>query len=300
MAKQNTKKVLIALDFEEQSLIALAQGLNLSRLIPAEITLLHVIEDGGILGKHLSTGQYETIRKDVDARLKEQVKLIETKYKDLKVSTLVARGRVYEKIAEVAEMLDVEFIVMGCHATAKGLKRRFIGSNALHVVRASNCPVLTIKGKHHRAGCKNIVLPLDLTKETREKVVRAIEFARLYEAAVRVVSVIFTKDEFIVNRMTRQLSQVKSYLEKAGIECSAEIIKGIKGEESLAQCIVDYSSKVDGDLLLIMTQQEVDFTDYFIGSSAQEIILRADMPVLSIIPNSGKGRVAVSSKKRQA
>jgi nucleotide-binding universal stress UspA family protein len=298
MAKQNTKKVLIALDFEEQSLIALEQGLNLSKLINAEVTLLHVIEDGGILSKHLSVLQYEGIRKDVDARLNEQVKRIGAEYKGLAVTSLVAKGRVYEKIAEVAEMLNAEFIVMGCHASGTGLKGRFIGSNALHVVRASNCPVLTIKGKHHRTGCKNIVLPLDLTKETREKVGRAIEIARLYDAAVRVVSVIFTKDEFIVNRLTRQLSQVKSYLEKAGIECTAEIIKGIKGEESLADCIVDYSGKVDGDLLLIMTQQEVDFTDFFIGSSAQEIILRADMPVLSIIPNSGKGRVPVSSKKK--
>jgi nucleotide-binding universal stress UspA family protein len=298
MTKETTKKVLIALDFEEQSLIALEQGLNLSKLIHADVTLLHVIEDGGILGKHLSTEDYEEIRKDVDARLSEQVKLIKAKHKGLSVTILVARGRVYEKIAEVAEMLQTEFIVMGCHASSMGLKGRFIGSNALRVVRTSNSPVLTIKGKHHRSGCKNIVLPLDLTKETREKVGKAIEFARLYDAAVRVVSVIFTKDEFIVNRLTRQLSQVKTYLEKAGIECSAEIIKGIKGEESLARCIVDYAGKVDGDLLLMMTQQEVEFTDFFIGSSAQEIILQADMPVLSIIPNSGKSRVPASTRKK--
>jgi hypothetical protein len=54
---------------------------------------------------------------------------------------------------------------------------------------------------------------------------------------------------------------------------------------------------VDGDLLLIMTQQEVDFTDYFIGSSAQEIILRAEMPVLSIIPGSEKNRVPLKPAK---
>ncbi|HEV7232006.1 MAG TPA: universal stress protein [Bacteroidia bacterium] len=296
MAKLNSKKVLIAIDFGEQSLIAMAQGINLSKVIGAEVTLLHVIEDGGMLGKNLKTSEYEKVRKEVDALLNEQIHLLEEKHKDIQVSALVARGRVYEKIIEIAEMIQAEFIVMGCKGTG-GLKRKFIGSNALQVVRASHCPVLTIKGKHHHAGCKNIVLPLDLTKETREKVGRAIEFARLYKSAVRVLSVIFTKDEFIVNRLTRQLAQVKAYLEKAGIECSAEIVKGIKGEENLAQCIVDYSSKVDGDLLLIMTQQEVDFTDYFIGSSAQEIILRAEMPVLSIIPGSEKNRVPLKPSK---
>ena len=33
-----------------------------------------------------------------------------------------------------------------------------------------------------------------------------------------------------------------------------------------------------------MTQQEVDFTQYFIGSSAQEIINHSTIPVLSIRP----------------
>jgi hypothetical protein len=58
---------------------------------------------------------------------------------------------------------------------------------------------------------------------------------------------------------------------------------------------------VDGDLLLMMTQQELDFTDYFIGSSAQEIILHAEMPVLSIIPSHGKGiGRTVSPKKKKS
>jgi nucleotide-binding universal stress UspA family protein len=77
---------------------------------------------------------------------------------------------------------------------------------------------------------------------------------------------------------------VKSFLEKENVECSAEIIKGIKGEETLAQNILEYAQKVEGDLIMIMTQQEVDFTLYFIGSSAQEIINHSPIPVLSIRP----------------
>jgi nucleotide-binding universal stress UspA family protein len=202
----------------------------------------------------------------------------------MKVNTLLGKGPVYEKINEVAGLINASMIVMGTNGEQGG-KKRFIGSNALRVVRESAVPVLTIKGKHHRNGCKNIVLPLDLSKETREKVNKAIELSKLFKGAtVRVVSVLFTTDEFVVNRLTRQLGQVKAFLEKEGVECTAEIIKGIKGEETLAQNILEYAVKVDGDIILIMTQQEVDFTDYFIGSSAQEIINHSKIPVLSIRP----------------
>ena len=98
------------------------------------------------------------------------------------------------------------------------------------------------------------------------------------------VSVLFTSDEFVVNRLTRQLGQVKSFLEKEGVECSAEIVKGVKGEESLAGNIIEYAEKVEGDVIMIMTQQEIDFTRFFVGSSAQEIIDKSPIPVLSIRP----------------
>jgi hypothetical protein len=46
---------------------------------------------------------------------------------------------------------------------------------------------------------------------------------------------------------------------------------------------------------MIMTQQEVDFTQYFIGSSAQGIINHSDIPVISIIPLSKEERKSVTS-----
>ncbi len=284
-----TKKILVPIDFEEQSLIALNQACNLAKVISADITLLHVIEEtGGVLSRLLSKQQHEEFKKEAEKELNKLAKDNEKNSK-IKFTTLVARGTVYEKINEIAEMLNATFIVMGCNGAKKGLKKRFIGSNALRVVREARTPVISIKGKHHRAGCKNIVLPLDLTKETKEKVNHAIDFSNLYGGAtIRVVSVLFTADEFVVNRLTRQLGQVKTFIEKAGIECTAEIIKGTKGEESLAQSIIDYANKVEGDLLMIMTQQEMDFTKYFIGSTAQEIINNSDIPVLSVIPQMKK------------
>jgi len=261
------------------------QSYNIAKEIKAELTLVHVIEEGGV--SHLFTKKEgDDHKKKVQKELDKLAAEVEKK-KKLKVNTLIAKGKVYEKIAEVAEMINASFIIMGTNGDV-GLKKKFIGSNTLRVIRESKIPVISIKGKHHREGIRNIVLPLDLTKETKEKVNKAIELARLGKTAIRVVSVLFTTDEFVVNRLTRQLGQVKAFIEKAEIECTAEIIKGIKGEETLADNIIEYANKVDGDLIMIMTQQEVDFTLYFIGSSAQEIINHSDIPVLSIIPSLKK------------
>lgn len=280
---QHTNKILVPVDFSEQSLIALDQSYNLAKEYNAEITLLYVIEDNGLFAKLFSNEQHEILRKDVQDQLDTLAEQVSKKSK-LTVNTLVGKGSIYEKIAEVAELINATMIIMGTNGST-GIKKRFIGSNALRVTRESRIPVITIKGKHHRNGCKNIVLPLDLTKETREKVTKAVELSKLFKgAAVRVVSVLFTTDEFLVNRLTRQLGQVKTFLEKEGVECSAEIIKGSKGVETLSENVIEYAKQVDGDLIMIMTQQEVDFTELFIGSAAQEIINRSPIPVFSIRP----------------
>ncbi|MEW6470149.1 MAG: universal stress protein [Bacteroidota bacterium] len=283
MAKTQKNRILIPIDFSEQSYIALSQSYNLAREIDADLTLLYVIEDRGALFQFFSKKQHADIKKNIQKELDKVAAEAEKKSK-LKVETMIAKGAPYEKITEVAEMINATFIIMGKNGT-ETIKKKFLGSNALKVVRESKVPVITIRGKRHRDGCVNIVLPLDLTKETKEKVSKAMWLARLYKGArIRVVSVLFTTDEFVVNRLTRQMGQVRSFIEAGGIECTAEIIKGIKGEETLAQNIIDYANKVEGDLIMIMTQQEVDFTPYFIGSAAQEMINNSEVPVMSIIP----------------
>lgn len=284
--------ILVPFDFSEQSEIALEQSYNLSRLLKASITLLYVIEENAVK-KLFSKSDDEELSASVQEKLNEFA-AIATSKTGIKAKTLLARGKVYEKIVELSEMLKSLMIIMGSNDSS-GIKKKFIGSNALRVVREAKVPVITIKGKHHRDGCRNIVLPLDLTKETKDKVGKAIELAKLYDGAtIRVVSVLQTTDEFVVNRLTRQISQVKKHIEENGLSCTAEIVKSIKGDETLADIIVDYAHKVDADLIMIMTQQEVDFTQYFIGSSAQGIINNSDIPVISIIPHSKEERKTVT------
>jgi nucleotide-binding universal stress UspA family protein len=276
-------QILIPIDFSDQALIALDQSYNLAKFYKAELTLLYVIDEGSTLNRIFQKPVDEDAQKKQIEEKLDGLGADVSKKHNIKVNTLIAKGHIYDKILEVADMISAKMIIMGTNGTV-GLKKRFIGSNALRVVKEAICPVVTIKGKHPREGCKNIVLPIDLSEESREKVDSAIELGNLYGATIRVVSVLFTLDEFVVNRLTRQMDQVKNFIKKAGVKCTAEMIKTTKGHETLSHAIVDYSNKVDADLIMIMTQQEGNITPLFIGSTAQGIINHSEIPVMSIVP----------------
>jgi nucleotide-binding universal stress UspA family protein len=278
--------ILVPIDYSEQSVVALEQAVSLSRVFNSEIHVLNVVSEEFSLAKLFNDDDKAEFERRAKTKLDE---FVSDKNKEFGVvlHPIQVHGKIYNQIVNTADIIDAQFIVMGTAGTPT-LKKKFIGSNALRVVRESHKPVITIKGKHHRKGCQNIILPLDLTKETKEKVTKAIEFAKRFGSIIRVVSVLLTNDEFVVNRLTRQLDQVKKYIEEQGVDCTAEIVRDTKGSQTLAESVINYANKSKGDLIMIMTQQEEDFTDFFIGSSAQGIINESDIPVLSIIPSPKK------------
>jgi len=283
-------QIIVPVDFGDQSMIALSQSYNLARLTKSEITLLNVIDEDFVKtfqDSDSSKPNYEGFLKDgVKARLEQLASKVKAEA-GVKVNIVIRVGKIYEQITEAAKELNASFIVMGTMG-AIGFKKRILGSNASRVVREAECPVITIKGKDHRFGCKHILLPLDLTKETKEKVDKAIELAGMFGSVIYVATIVESDDEFIMNKLTRQMNQVSEFIQASGIKCTTEFVSG----SDVAEEVLKIAKRVDADLIMIMTQQEVGFKDLFISSAAQEIINNSEIPVLSIRPFPKKDTTA--------
>lgn len=277
-----TSRILIPIGFSDQSMIALGQAFNLAKIKKSEIILLSVIENQNMIESLFLDDKTHELQQKVNDKLVEIGKKYAAEY-DIHVETMVAKGRVYEKIIEVAEMVNADLIVMGTNGAPKGVMKKVIGTNAERVVRLAHCPVITIKGKDHKKGCDNIILPLDLENRTKEKVTLAIEYARYWGATIRVVSVLLKDKQEIKDKLVRNLNQVKKFISDANLECSAELLEGEKGK-GLVSCILDYEKKFESDLILIMTRQEDVFSNK-LGTVAREIIYQSDIPVMSIKPH---------------
>lgn len=277
-----TYQIIIPVDFGEQSLIAVRQSFNMAKLTNSELTLLHVIDNDLMNVLQSKIFSKSDLQEQHLAGVKQQLDDLAAQIRQesgVKVNTRIMEGKIYDAIVDVSAEEDAGLIIMGTMG-AVGLKKRILGSNASRVVREAVCPVITIKGKEHRFGIKHILLPLDLTKETKEKVNKAINIARMFGSVIHIVTIVESKDEFINNKLTRQMDQVSDHIQEAGIQCTSEFVKG----GDVVDEILKVAERTQSDLIMIMTQQEVGFTDLFISSAAQEVINRSEVPVLSIRP----------------
>lgn len=278
----NGNKILVPIDFSEQSYIALEQSFNLARLSGSQILLLHVLRDNKSFMDIFTKVEQSEFKKQISDRL---ISMADTASKKagIPISGIVKEGKLLEKILETAKEYAVSYMIIGTHPS-NNFKNKLIGHNAFRIVKEANCPVITIKGKHHRHGCSNIVLPIDLTKETREKVNRAIQFAKIFNSKVYCVSVISTNNKDLIRKLNVQMQQVVNHIKDKNIECFWNVLKVKNSSEEITRKLIDYSNSVEGDLIIIMTQQENFITDYIIGSTAAEIIEKSEIPVMSINP----------------
>lgn len=277
------KKILVPVDFSEQSIIALRQSYNLTRNLNGEIIILYVIETNNLMSRLIKKHVYEDIKKIIDERLNNLADLVRQE-SNIETTPLIAEGKVYEKVLDLSKILKASIIIQGRFGT-DGEKSKTIGSNALKIIKLSSIPVITIGGKVHNVGCKKILLPLDLSKETRQKIKIAIEMAKLFISSVEVISVLLTDKYNVEKKLLNQLEEVQNEISEKGVECSSKLIKALKGSDSLGKVITEYGKHIDADLIIIMTQQENEITKFFLGSAALEVIRNSNIPVMSITPN---------------
>ena len=280
-------KILIPVDFEPQSLIALEQSYNLARLLPAEIVILYVYDQPAGIRSLFGTSLNEEILKKLQERLSALSAKVHSET-GLQVSVILETGQVYAKILETADKIQAQFVIMGTHSEPElpGNTVGVLGANSSRVLRSTKCPVITINARHHYDGCRNILLPLDLTAESRQKVAWGIKIAKIYGAGVKVVSGIWSKnDPEVRSRLKFLAGQVRQVFEKEGIICTVEILENVENEKALIPTVLNYAQQQgDIDLIMIMTQQESSVIEFFVGSRAQEFVRLSSIPVMSIVP----------------
>jgi nucleotide-binding universal stress UspA family protein len=282
--KFNLKKILVPTDFSDLSNTALRYAASMAKHSDAEIILLHVMqpyEHEAILNKIIDFKG--TLQKAIQDKLNE-VKANTPDLLGVNVRVKIVEGKVYETIEKIVKEEDLDLVVMGTHGAGGlgDLERYVLGTNAFRTVHVSGCPVITLKEVKDKIAYDNIVLPLDMTKETQQKVDTAIKIAKVLGSTMHVIAVTSFVDEFRYNltEIKGLIDEVADKVKEAGIKVVTKMLRN----DDVADSVTEYADEVNADLVIIMTRQETKMNERVLGSSARKIITGSKVPVLSIRP----------------
>jgi nucleotide-binding universal stress UspA family protein len=167
---------------------------------------------------------------------------------------------------------------------ASGL-HQITGSNSSRVINYADVPVIVVKEKSIGNGYEKIVMPIDATRESRQKVKWAIHLAKKFNSTIHVIYENATNEEFR-NKIFAAVNQTQDMLSTSGAKFIVRGLDEDKYPDSFAEDTLAYANEIDADLIMVMSQQEKGFKEFLLGSYAQQIVNNGGrIPIMCINSN---------------
>ncbi|NTW34454.1 MAG: universal stress protein, partial [Bacteroidetes bacterium] len=249
MKKENV--LIVAVDFSKCSIKALDFAIRIANCIKSNILIVHV-EKPNINDSVYSKNGHE-YHKNVILKLEKLVEKFQPCLKKGILEYKIRKGKVHTEITNQAKYSDAYLIITGAHGIS-GFEEFWIGSNAFKVVISSTIPVITIREDlvSKKRQIFKIVLPIDSSPETRQKVPVAVELAKYFKAEIHVVGIYSTNVKAVRNFVEGFVEQAVEYIEKHGVVCKSQF----KFCNNITDGIIEYAEEVNADLITIMSEQE--------------------------------------------
>jgi nucleotide-binding universal stress UspA family protein len=270
------KQIIVAIDFSRCSLHALEYAINLANRIKSNILMVWV--DNTKSDESVYPEVVGESRKEITHSFDEIIAKYGPTLKEGEITYKIRKGKAHIEIANQAKYSDAMIVVAGTHGVT-GFEEFWIGSNAYRIVTYAPCPVITIRTDFViTPEIKKIVLPIDDTVETRQKVPFAAKISKYFDSEIHVVSVYSTNIKAVKQKIDNYTAQVTKYLQEENVKYVSKSVDG----ENVTNATINYAKTIDADMIAIMTEQEMTTANLFLGAFAQQMVNHSPIPVLNI------------------
>jgi nucleotide-binding universal stress UspA family protein len=285
MATRNIEKILVPIALTREGEIAIEQAFKFHEVFGSKLIIMNVIpkarQKTGILTRETPSQVLEKAHIRLEEFVRRFFKGVIPEYVNLQVRC----GGLISSIIEASKEFSSQLIIIKKSSRIIGKFAAFRRHNADKLIGQSFCPVLTISENFTHEGINEIVMPVDISKKTDDKVRWAIYLAKSFNARVTVISVLDINIETRTSLAYRKAVSIEEQLEAENIDCKVHLITEPAGKHY--EVFLRQVEKVNPDLIIIMTHEESILFGEYIGPFAREVIHRAIQPVFNVVPRVG-------------
>lgn len=272
------KEIIVAIDFSKGSLHALQYAIHFANIAKCNVMMVYVDNHSGQdVAFSAESGE---MRDELLRNFEELAESVRPGLTGGKLSYKLRKGKVCQELAAQAKLSKADLIFSGTHGIS-GFEEFWIGSNAFRTVSCAPCPVITIRsGFEISRSVRNIVIPIDHTADTIQKLPLAATIAKLFNAEVHILALQSSKLKSLQTKIETTVVRVEKYLSGHGVAYSSEF----RFAENITNTTLEFASEADADLIIIMTEQESSDANILLGQFAQQMVNFSPVPVMSVQP----------------
>jgi nucleotide-binding universal stress UspA family protein len=290
-------RILVPVDFSEQSRSAFGHGALFARTFGGEIALCHVVEH--VVQSHppFWLGEPELARElDQQALLNAERSLAKLLPSlpvgpGISVTPRVLSGLLPTALVEYAEHWGAGLMVVSTHGRT-GLSRWLMGSVSERLLRASPCPVLVARGGSGQVlpTIKRVLVAVDLSDLSRRALQVAAQVAAKFGGELD-VSYVWAAPYYEENARTgpglferireHARAELDDFVAQSGLDAGLSIQRTIVSGTPGAK-IIDRAREYGADLLVLGTHGHGGFQRMMLGSVAEAAVRYAPCATLVV------------------
>jgi hypothetical protein len=277
-AEKKKQQILVPHDFSDACTCAVNYGIMLAQIFRCELTLVHIIprnaakKQGGIIEAESAA---RSRLAGTAANIQNQT--------GIQTNAYVMQGKTAWIIRNIIERINAIVFIAGLNPVNRSLSHYFSPSNLVSDYRELRIPILVVQNKMPDAGTfRHVILPVDFTKESKEKASWAGYLSKLNHAAVTIIHTEY-KDGFFATQLRNNLILIKKLFGTLGT--IYDIHKAEKVRYGIDRYGVAYAKMKGAGMIIIMAVKEWGIDDFLLGPPEKKIITNEDqLPVMMINP----------------
>lgn len=274
------KNIVVGIDFSKNSYNAMKHAVAISLKNKAKLHLAWV-KTAALKTDFAVTAAAKDFLAAVKDKLEQWVEECKKEAPESSVTSVVLEGKPAVELCNYAAYLPKSMIVMGTHGVS-GFEEFFVGNNAFKTINMTKVPVLILREDIQiNRDLTEILVPIDTSFETLQKMKVAIEFAKDFSAKICLLGVINPITNDIKHVINVQLNHAASMCKKSNVRYETQTLE-VPGDTIPA--LIDAAKRMDVNLMVIMREEEHDFSSVWMGSNTRQIVNNSPMPLV-IVPN---------------
>jgi nucleotide-binding universal stress UspA family protein len=277
------KKILLPTDFSDNSWNAIKYALQLYKDEKCNFILLNTYTPIIYQVEHLQASSpqlqvLEIVKETSKKKLSQLLKLITIEFSNPKhtFSKISAFNTLTQEIDDLYEGGAIDSIIMGTKG-ATGLKEVLLGSNTVHVLKNTKCPVIAVPSGFEFETPHEILFPTDYEVDYQKKHVAPIlAISELYNTRIHILHV-FNKGD-LTEQQARNRQKLENYFKK-----SAYLFHDVKNK-NIPEAITEFQLKARVNLLVMINNKHSFFENLFFKSTINQIGFHLNIPFL-VIPS---------------
>ena len=273
-------RILLPTDFSENSLTAIRYGLTLYKDLKCSFFLLNsymppVYHTEYLMGSPAQIGLGDIVQQNSQDNLENLKKKLEKEFENPlhTFTTHSALNVLSSEVARTVEAEGLDVIIMGTQG-ATGAKEILLGTNTVHVIKNSKCPVLVIPSGFEYEVPEQILFPNDFEVSlNKESLASLLKIVNSHVSQVNVMHVYTGNELTIVQKKNKE--QLANVLSENGF------FHEVKSNEIIT-AINEFQIKQKINLLVMVQNKHTFLERLFIEPVIKKIGFHVTVPFLVI------------------